>query len=90
MDRSAAETLALRALAWLAGDADALGHFLAGSGLGPAELRRRAAEPETLAAVLDFLLADEARLTAFCAAAGLKPAQPGQARRELPGWTAEP
>ncbi len=87
-----AETLAVRALAWMAADAEMTGRFLALSGAGPAELRARAAEPEFLGFVLDFLLADEAALVAFAAAEGAPPELVGRARAALPGgvpphWT---
>ena len=58
MHRSEAETLALKVLAFLARDADALARFLALSGLELEDLRARAADPELLAAVVDFVLAD--------------------------------
>lgn len=81
----AAEALALKALAWLVADPDGLARFLAETGLDGAGLRAAAARPETLAGVLDHLLADEARLVAFCAEAGIDPALPARARRLLPG-----
>lgn len=87
-----AEALAARALVWMAGDAALIGRFLAATGAGPADLRARAAEPEFLGFVLDFLLTDEAALVAFAAAAGIRPDQPMRARAALPGgalpnWT---
>lgn len=92
MVQSEAETLAARALGWMAGDADLLGRFLALSGAAPADLRPRAADPEFLGFVLDFLLADEAALVAFAAAEGVRPDQVSRARAALPGgalpyWT---
>ncbi len=81
----AAEALALKALAWLAADPDGLARFLAETGLDGAGLRAAAALPETLAGVLDHLLADEARLVAFCSETGIDPALPARARRLLPG-----
>jgi hypothetical protein len=88
----AAGELARDALIWVAGRRDAIGRFLAESGIGPAELAARADEAETRAAVLDFLLADERLLLAFAAEAGIDPALPGRARACLPGggaphWT---
>ncbi len=83
-----AETLALQALGWLAEDEDRLGAFMAYGGLDPGSLRAQAADPMLHAAVLDFLLADEALLLQFCAAAGVKPELPMQARAELPGGDA--
>jgi len=38
-----AEALAVRALAWMAGDAELIGRFLAMTGAGPGDLRIRAA-----------------------------------------------
>ncbi|PKP73829.1 MAG: DUF3572 domain-containing protein [Alphaproteobacteria bacterium HGW-Alphaproteobacteria-6] len=88
----AAETLALKALGWIAGQDEVLAAFMAASGIGPEMLRKGAGEAEVLGAVLDFLLADEVRLIAFCDAAGLGYDAPMAARRALPGgqevnWT---
>ena len=63
-----AETLALRALAFLAGRPDDFGRFLDISGLDPATVKVRASEPAFLASVLDFLLGDDTLLLDFCAA----------------------
>ncbi len=92
MARPQAEALALRALVWMAGDADLIGRFLAMTGAGPADLRARAGEPEFLGFVLDFLLSDEAALIAFAAAEQIRPDLPMRARAALPGgalpnWT---
>ena len=92
MTRDEAEFLAIRALGHIAADDDLLGDFLALSGLSPDELRTRAAESEFLGGILDFLLADEARLLAFCESEELEPRLPGLARQALPGgerveWT---
>lgn len=89
MHRSDAEILGLKALTWLAGDEAALLRFLAGSGLERDDLHARASEPELLAAVLDFLLAEDALLAAFCAEEGIGPAMVHKARRQLPGGTGE-
>lgn len=85
MTRDEAEFLAIRALGHIAADEDLLGDFMALSGLSPDELRARAAEPEMLGGILDFLLADEARLLAFCGAEELQPELPARARQALPG-----
>jgi hypothetical protein len=89
MTPTAAEALAMRALAYLAGKPEHLGRFLAATGVGPAELRDRAADPNLLAAVLDHLLGDEPLLLAFCSSDGADPGDPGRARAQLPGF-AEP
>ena len=59
MRRSEAETLALKALGYLASDGDALLRFLTLSGLELADLRAHADNPEILAGIMEFLLADE-------------------------------
>ncbi|HEY1838126.1 MAG: DUF3572 domain-containing protein [Rhizomicrobium sp.] len=68
MTLDAAETLALKALAWLVNSPDDLGRFLNVSGCGTEELRRRASDPVFLAAVLAFLLSEDGLLGAFCEA----------------------
>lgn len=85
MTSDEAELLAIRALGHIAADDDLLGDFMALSGLSPEELRQRAAEPEMLGGILDFMLADEARLLAFCEAEELRPELPARARLALPG-----
>ncbi|MBX3508454.1 MAG: DUF3572 domain-containing protein [Parvibaculum sp.] len=85
MTRDDAEMLAIKALGHIAADGDLLGDFLSLSGLSPDELRERAGEPEMLGGILDFMLADEARLLAFCEAAELRPELPARARLALPG-----
>ena len=85
MDRSTAESLALQALAFIAADADHLARFMAETGVAEEDLRARAAEPMLLAGVLDFLLADEARLLGFCKRTGFAPERPSRARALLPG-----
>ena len=89
MNLSAAHTLAIQALAYLAGDDEALGSFLAESGLGPDDLRERADDPQLLAGVLDYLLANEKLLLEFCVANRTNPELPRRARSLLPGY-AEP
>lgn len=92
MTPAQAEGLAISALGWIAAREDLLGALMAAAGLSPAELRRRAAEPEFLGFVLDFLLEDEASTVAFAAEAGVAPDAPLRARAALPGggvphWT---
>lgn len=62
----AAEALGLKALTWLVARPDALVRFFSVSGLGAADLRARASEPELLAAVLGYLLSYEALAMEFC------------------------
>ena len=92
MTQDSAETVALGALGWLAGHDELLPVFLGASGASEADLRARAADPEFLGAVLDFLTMDDAWITAFCDAQGLGYDVPMRARAVLPGgaemsWT---
>jgi len=92
MKREPAETLALRALAWLAADDDLLGRFLGASGAAPGELASGVSDPRFLAAVLDFVLTDDSLVMAFCDAEGYPYPAPMEARAALPGgdlphWT---
>ena len=89
MDRSAAETLALKALAFLAGDGETLGRFLALSGLDVEDLRERVDDPLLLAAVVDFLLGDDKLLSGFAEGEGMDTKIVHAARRALPGATPE-
>ena len=89
MDRSAAETLALKALAFLAGDGETLNRFLALSGLHLEDLRKRADDPLLLGAVLDFMLGDDKLLSAFAQSEGTETRTVHAARRALPGAAPE-
>ncbi len=90
--REEAEMVALRALNWVLGPSELAEVFLGASGLAPQDLARRASEPEVLAAVLDFVLMDDAWVLALAQAEGLAPEQVIRARAALPGgelphWT---
>lgn len=90
--QEAAETLALQAFAWLLADSERASAFLSATGASPQDLRRAAADPAFLGAVLDFLLSDDAQVIAFCTENGLAFDRPLSARAALPGgatvhWT---
>ncbi len=92
MRHDAAETIAIRALGWIAARDELVGAFLTATGAEAGDLARRAGEPEFLGFILDFLLADEAALVAFCEDAEIPPEEPMRARAALPGgelpnWT---
>lgn len=78
-----ATTIALRALAHVAGDPDLGPRFLALSGLDAHGLRGHAADPALLAAVIDFLEGREADLIACAEALDIKPATLVAAGRSL-------
>lgn len=89
MQKDQAETVALRALGFLAGDEDRLSRFLAMTGIGPEDLKARIGDPAFLGAVLDHLLAYEPDLMTFAEEAEIDPALVGRARAVLPGQNPE-
>lgn len=80
-----AETMALQALAFIAGNEDHLARFLGLTGLDLAALRLLAGDPRRLGAVLDHLLGWEPLLLEFCAETGLPPEHVAAARRRQEG-----
>lgn len=87
--QDSAETLALQALSWLAGNEELLPVFLGATGASLNEMATRASDGAYLASVLDFLLMDDAWIVAFCDDQGLPYQAPLQARAWLPGGEAE-
>ena len=92
MDEDSAQNLALKALIWIAADAERCGHFLGATGAAPNDLRARANEPEFLGFVLDFVLMDDTSVLEFCSEIECQPDAPIRARALLPGgdlpnWT---
>ncbi len=87
MQKDAAQTIALQALGWIAASDELFPVFLAATGASLAELRSRAADPLFLAAVLDFLLQEDAWVLDFCSQNSLPPASLQAARAALPGGT---
>lgn len=90
--REAAETLGLEVLGWLVGQEDLIDVFLGSTGTSEAELRARAADPEFLGSVMDFLLMNDAWVIRFCDDHGLAYDRLMLARAALPGgdqvhWT---
>jgi hypothetical protein len=71
--RDAAQALAVQALAFLAAEPERMGRFLSMTGIGPADLRAAAGEPNFLAGVLEYLMGDEPLLVAFAEHAQVKP-----------------
>jgi hypothetical protein len=89
LTREDAEALALRAVAWLAGNEDLFLRFVSLSGMSVDHVRAGLTDPGMLGAVLDFMLSDEPTLLAFVTAHDLAPDLPGRARRLLPGGPIE-
>ncbi len=92
MQQELAEIGAMRALAWLAGREDLLDVFLGSTGTSPEDVRTRAAEPDFLASVLDFVLMDDAWVIACAETLEMAPERLIEMRQALPGgglpnWT---
>jgi hypothetical protein len=83
------ETLALLALAHIAGDETLFARFFALSGLDEAALRARAGEPAVLGGVLDFVLGDERLVVSLAESFAVSPDAFARARRKLPGAVIE-
>ncbi|MDX5411796.1 MAG: DUF3572 domain-containing protein [Rhodobacterales bacterium] len=91
-EQEQAETVAIQALGWMAGNDEVLGQFMGASGASIDDLRAGAGDPAFLGALLDFLMLEDAWIIAFCDAAGLPYDAPMRARAALPGgaqmhWT---
>ena len=83
---------AIDALIWLTDRPEELSAFLTATGVNPGDLAAMAAENGFHLALLDFLLAEDARVIAFCADHAIAPEILLQARASLPGgqdphWT---
>jgi len=78
-----AEMVAIQALSFLASDPERLGQFLSDSGIGPQTLRTAASDPKFLAGVLDFIMRDDATVTAFSETSQLDPRAVANAREVL-------
>jgi hypothetical protein len=80
-----AQTLALKALGFLANSDDALQRLMDQSGLDVGTLKDRAGDRDTLASLLDFLLADEQLLMDFCDQESIEPKSVHIAQHMLAG-----
>lgn len=92
MQADQAEIIALKALAWLAGNDALCPVFLGSTGGSADDLRARVNDMAFLASVLEFVTMDDAWIIAFCDSEGLDYDRPLRARYALPGaeqvnWT---
>jgi len=92
MQQETAETQALTLLAWLDAQEQIRPLFMGATGVGEGDLRARAAEPEFLASVMDFLLMDDAWVIQGAEATGIAAQDFAMIRAGLPGgdmpnWT---
>lgn len=84
-DTETSQTIALKALGYLAADDDLLEPFLSSTGLAVGDLKAGATDSAFLAGILDYFLQNEALLLAFAGASELAPETIVQARQRLPG-----
>ena len=68
-----AQTLALKVLGFLANSPETMERLMQQSGLDSATIRERAAEPDFLLAVVDFLMANEDVMIDFCQVTRIEP-----------------
>jgi hypothetical protein len=92
MKQEIAETRALAILGWLAGQEELLPLFLGASGATETDLRARAAEPEFLASVVDFLMMQDHWVIDCATDQGWRPEdimaiRAGLPGGDLPAWT---
>jgi len=83
VDRDDAEAIAVSALSFLVSRPDGIDRFFALTGIRSDTVRHSAAEPAFLGGLLDYLLGDQALLTAFAVEAGIPPDHVQAARRRL-------
>jgi hypothetical protein len=80
-----AEVIALKALTFLVSDEDRLSGFLALSGMDLQDLKEQATDINTLAGLLDHVLAHENLLVEFARSLSCRPESIMCARHKLPG-----
>jgi hypothetical protein len=80
-----AETIALNALGFLAESPQAMERLTIQSGLDLTTIRKRAADRDFLAAVVDFLMTNEELLVAFCESRRIDPKSVQRAAHQLGG-----
>ena len=92
LSQDAAEVFSLNVLGWLATQEEIVPVFLGATGASEADLRARAAEPEFLLSMLDFLMMNDEWIVSCCDDLRVPYERISQARQSLPGgaevsWT---
>ena len=82
-----ASVIALKLIAFLAGDGDRLERFCALSGMSEQDLKASLQSLEFQGFVFDYAMQDESLLLEFAATEQIKPEQLVPLRRKLPGFT---
>lgn len=85
LSQANAEIIAVQVLEWIVANDELLPVFLGSSGASIEDLREGILEPELLAAVMDFVLMDDAWVTGFAEEMGYSPTVLLQVRGMLPG-----
>jgi len=85
MNKEAAETLAIRAITYIAGDDELLEGLFAQSGIGIDDLKSGITSNDIQRGVLDFLLSHEPFVVGFVEDAGYAPEDPARAQVVLAG-----
>ncbi|MFT3986436.1 DUF3572 domain-containing protein [Aestuariivirga sp.] len=85
VNRSDAETIALKALGFIAADSERISRFLSLSGVDPSDIRRAAQNPAFLAGILDYLRGDQSLLLEFSSGENMDPARIDAAAYVLSG-----
>ena len=80
---ASAETIALEALAFVVANDDEISRFLALSGLSVDTLRSSAGTPETMRAVLEYVMGHEPTAKAFAQSQGYRPEELAAAAHRL-------
>ncbi len=89
ISKTVADTIALNIIKFIVLDMELLSQFLTVTGLSLVSLRDNVQQPETLAAIVDFLLANEKALVRFCEDQSLSHEDIWRVRTQLPGSPAE-
>ena len=85
MSQDRAETLALRALSWIAADEQLAPQLAGATGADLSDAKDRLQDPAFLAGILEFLTMEDDWIRRFCDAEGLPYDAPMQALMALPG-----
>ena len=82
-----AQTISLRALAFIAERPHLLDGLTLSSGASLDDLKSSISDPEFLGGILDFLMQSDAHISEFCDEIMISPEELCTARQYLPGWT---
>lgn len=85
MNKDRAIVIALAGVGFLAAEPEWMDRFVALTGLGAEELKKRLDEPAVLAGVLGFVMSDDAMAEPFCQAETLSPQELLYAQHLLDG-----